>query len=670
MAIYHYQMKTISRSEGRTATASVAYRSGEKIHDIRTGLTFDYSKRSGVMLAEVITPDGNKVNREALWNAVELAEKRKNSVVAREIVVAIPHELSQPEQMKLVKAYAQGLAERTGWGVDLAIHHPGREGDMRNVHAHLVCTTRSVSRDGAGCPVMGSKTREWDQRATGSELIRSERSEWERCINQALEKAQIQSRVDCRSHAEKGTGLEPKVHLGPAASQMERDGIQSERGNLNRAIEAHNGRIIELAEVRQAKDVEKAFEAELLAMQGMALDELEAMRVRYHPRGSQALIEQSPQVVAEKARLQSLQDEQAQLEQRLNFVQKQAQEASNQEEYYRASHPWKAIWHDASILPDNRLWDLEQATKGYQHRIAEVEGALTAFQAIDWEDQDALMRFREAATEEAHAEDRRQWNRYNAVYATYCRYKPLRYAEAEVLEVQQVSAEMKRLGGMSETQLEALARHCAFHQAHSIVNEDPMVQAWQGKIQENGLQQRATVETLELAKKTLELAQAQEAAWVKAHPVQAFLSKGVELPDPVRLAVVRNRLEAERDVVQSEIALMRLVDEEKALHKELNAAIQLVQPEAEKEAKTRKRQYAIANTLLEPVRERQREEAKRQEAFLQQQREARLMLEQRQKEQELLLKQEQALKVQQEIEQQLQRERENRERGHGRGFSR
>lgn len=106
----------------------MAYRSGEKIHDLRTGLAFDYSRRSGVMLAEVITPDGNAVSREALWNSVELAEKRKNSVVAREIVVAIPHELSQPEQVELVKAYAQGLAERKGWGVDLASHHPGGRG--------------------------------------------------------------------------------------------------------------------------------------------------------------------------------------------------------------------------------------------------------------------------------------------------------------------------------------------------------------------------------------------------------------------------------------------------------------------------------------------------------------------------------------------------------------
>src|SRR6478609_1154505 len=169
MAIYHFQMKTVSRSQGRSATAAAAYRSGERIEDERTGLVHDYSKRSGVLMAEVVLPDGGTVEREALWNAAEGAEKRCNSVVAREFVVALPHELNREQQQDLVRVYAQGLSERTGWAVDVAVHAPGKDGDIRNVHAHLLCTTRKIDTDPDGCPVMQHKTREWDQRATGSE---------------------------------------------------------------------------------------------------------------------------------------------------------------------------------------------------------------------------------------------------------------------------------------------------------------------------------------------------------------------------------------------------------------------------------------------------------------------------------------------------------------------
>ncbi|NBX04435.1 MAG: hypothetical protein EBR02_10345, partial [Alphaproteobacteria bacterium] len=215
LAIYHFQMKTLSRSSGRSATAAAAYRAGQKIEDARTGQTFDYSKRTGVLLAEVLTPAGQPVDREQLWNVAEATEKRCNSVVAREFVVALPHELSQTQQTDLVKGYAQGLSERTRWAVDVAIHAPGKAGDLRNVHAHLLCTTRTIERDPAGCPVAGSKTRDWDIRSSGSELLRSERAEWERCVNQSLEQANRMERVDCRSHAEKQTGLEPQIHIGP-----------------------------------------------------------------------------------------------------------------------------------------------------------------------------------------------------------------------------------------------------------------------------------------------------------------------------------------------------------------------------------------------------------------------------------------------------------------------
>src|SRR4051812_29913947 len=99
MAIYHYSLKTISRSTGRSSVAAAAYRSGEKLVDERTGTIYDYTRRDGVLHAEVFLPDGQTVEREALWNLAETAEKRKDAKVAREIVVALPHELSQSDQL-------------------------------------------------------------------------------------------------------------------------------------------------------------------------------------------------------------------------------------------------------------------------------------------------------------------------------------------------------------------------------------------------------------------------------------------------------------------------------------------------------------------------------------------------------------------------------------------
>lgn len=296
LAIYHFQMKTLSRSEGRSATAAAAYRAGQKIEDERTGQTFDYSNRSGVLLAEVMTPDGHPMERAQLWNVAEAAEKRCNSVVAREFVVALPHELNREQQTELVKGYAQGLSERTGWAVDVAIHAPGKAGDLRNVHAHLLCTTRTIERDPAGCPVAGSKTRGWDVRSSGSELLRSERSEWEQCVNRSLEAANRIERVDCRSHAERQTGLAPQVHLGPTAMAMERKGIQTERGDEHRRIAVHNAQVIELSQVREAKEKELGWAQELQRFEAMDLPDLEREAKRYAPTTARNLAFEDPSV--------------------------------------------------------------------------------------------------------------------------------------------------------------------------------------------------------------------------------------------------------------------------------------------------------------------------------------------------------------------------------------
>ncbi len=405
MAIYHFQMKTLSRSEGRSATAAAAYRAGQKIEDERTGQTYDYSRRSGVLMAEVITPGGQPVDRAQLWNVAEAAEKRCNSVVAREFVVALPHELSQAQQTDLVKGYAQGLSERTGWAVDVAIHAPGKEGDLRNLHAHLLCTTRTIERDAAGCPVAGLKTRDWDVRSSGSILLRSERAEWERCVNQSLEQANRMERVDCRSHAEKQTGLEPQIHLGPTAMAMERKGIQTERGEEHRRIAAHNANVIELERVRAQKEKEAAWAKELKRLESLSLYDLEREAKQHEPGTARSIAFENPAVQAAYEPLRRydwynrLPPDEAFAERELYETGKRGwlnedmltkrNEAVNKagtalvwakrdEQAWREKHPVKAALFDLG-LPNSELKALTQARETAQTKHENEEKALAVF---------------------------------------------------------------------------------------------------------------------------------------------------------------------------------------------------------------------------------------------------------------------------------------------------
>ena len=165
MATYHLSAKTISRSHGRSATAAAAYRSGARIIDERTGLIHDYQRRRGVEASLLILPDGAPdwaSDRARLWNAAEWAETRKNSTVAREFEIALPAELDAEQRQRLAADFARELVLRHGCAVDVAIHRPGRAGDSRNHHAHILLTTRRLTAAG-----FGAKTRELDDLKSG-----------------------------------------------------------------------------------------------------------------------------------------------------------------------------------------------------------------------------------------------------------------------------------------------------------------------------------------------------------------------------------------------------------------------------------------------------------------------------------------------------------------------
>lgn len=193
MAIYHLRATMISRSAGRSATAAAAYRSASHIEDHRTGLSFDYRARSGVDHVEIVAPADAPEwaqDRAALWNAVEAAETRKNSQVAREVRVALPAELSHEQRALLVRDFCQRQFVDHGMVADIALHAPGREGDDRNHHAHILLTTREIGPEG-----FTTKNRDWN----AAEVLEGWREAWAMESNAALERCGITERIDHRT---------------------------------------------------------------------------------------------------------------------------------------------------------------------------------------------------------------------------------------------------------------------------------------------------------------------------------------------------------------------------------------------------------------------------------------------------------------------------------------
>ena len=256
MASYHLSVKPISRASGRSAVASAAYRSGERLMNERDGVVHDYTHRLDVVHAEICLPgpaagspaEGRGgIERSMLWNAAEAAEPRKDARTAREVEIALPAELSGDARLELAVGFARELAERYGVAVDVAIHAPHAWGDQRNHHAHLLMTTRRVEgmEEGGGVK-LGEKSdlelSDTKRKARGlgraAEEIESIRGLWAGLQNRALERAQEAARVDHRSFERQGLAVRPTQHLGPATAAQERRGVETERGDRNRAVRA------------------------------------------------------------------------------------------------------------------------------------------------------------------------------------------------------------------------------------------------------------------------------------------------------------------------------------------------------------------------------------------------------------------------------------------------
>ena len=258
IAIYHCSMKIVSRGKGKSAVAAAAYRSGEKLTNEWDGMTHDYTHKGGVVHSEILLPPDappSFSDRSQLWNSVELCEKSNNAQLAREMEISLPVELTREEQIRLVREYCSSQFVSKGMCADFSIHDTG----SGNPHSHILLTMRPLDERGQwaakskkeyvldenGEKVKLSngryKTRkvdlvDWNSR-DNAELWRKA---WADLANSFLENAGHAERIDHRSFERQGIDDIPTVHVGVAASQMEKNGIVTERGELNRLIKRSN----------------------------------------------------------------------------------------------------------------------------------------------------------------------------------------------------------------------------------------------------------------------------------------------------------------------------------------------------------------------------------------------------------------------------------------------
>lgn len=314
MAIYHMQAKIVSRGKGRSAVAASAYMSCSSVTNEYDGVHHDYTRKKGLVWEQVFLPENVPVewqDRAILWNAVEDAEKSKDSRLAREFVVALPRELNADQQIALLTEYIQQQFVADGMCADVGIHDPDPPG--HNPHAHILLTIRPLDEHGkwqyktekeylyirgdeercfTASEFLQSQDEGWEKQypylvgkkkvymttadgeAQGlkraskhpksttygrqnpiTERWNSEsqlilwRSAWADIVNLHLERVGSTESVDHRSHAERGLDEQPTIHEGVAARAMEKKGIISDRCELNRQIKADNALLRELKDL-------------------------------------------------------------------------------------------------------------------------------------------------------------------------------------------------------------------------------------------------------------------------------------------------------------------------------------------------------------------------------------------------------------------------------------
>ena len=309
MAIYHMEAKVVSRGSGRSAVAASAYMSCSRMYNDYDGIQHDYTRKHGLIYQEVMLPPmapPEWKDREQLWNAVEAAEKTKDSRLAREFVVALPIELDTDSNISLLRDFIQKNFVALGICADFAIH----DTDGHNPHAHILLTVRPLNENGTwqyktekeylcikdgkekgftAAEFKEAQKEGWEkqyryqagkkkiylppsaalekgyervdkhpkstrygrqnpisERWNSEEQICLWRENWAEAVNKMLAQNQIHASIDHRSFADQGITEQPTIHEGYIAQNMEKKGMISDRCEINRQIRADNKMLREL----------------------------------------------------------------------------------------------------------------------------------------------------------------------------------------------------------------------------------------------------------------------------------------------------------------------------------------------------------------------------------------------------------------------------------------
>ena len=269
MALYHFSLNHVKRSEGHTAIAASAYRSGEKLYDRYYGEVQDYTKKGGVIMSEILMPDyvpERLADRETLWYEVENHENRKDAQLAYSFDFALQNELSMEENIEIARRYIMENFVAKGMICDVAVHDPDKgEGGIPNPHVHVLVPIRPVNTNGEwgekrlhipvfdedGKPVLNKKgkqkcddpfTTDWGK----PETLEIWRENWAKIVNEKFAEKGLSCRIDHRSNEDRGLDEIPQVHEGSAVRRMEKRGIKTYKGSWNRWVKKTNDNIRKL----------------------------------------------------------------------------------------------------------------------------------------------------------------------------------------------------------------------------------------------------------------------------------------------------------------------------------------------------------------------------------------------------------------------------------------
>ena len=266
MADYHFHVTQIKRSKGQSAVACAAYRSGEKLFSDYYGEVSDYTRKRGIVHSEILLPahaPPEYSDRQTLWNAVEKAEPHPKAQLAYSFDIALQNEFSTEENIALARQFLLENFVSRGMICDFAVHLPDRKDGVQNPHFHVLCPMRPIDengrwgakqrreyvidecgerkRDKSGDYVFNAvPTTDWGN----PETLEHWRKAWCDLCNSKFAERGLDERIDHRSYERQGVELLPTVHEGPTVRAMEKRGIQTEKGSLNKWIKATNKMIL------------------------------------------------------------------------------------------------------------------------------------------------------------------------------------------------------------------------------------------------------------------------------------------------------------------------------------------------------------------------------------------------------------------------------------------